>query len=242
MKRVSLISALASAIILSSCMGTAPVQRPAMPLYNGPVSADALASRIAFSSIPGLRAEIQATIWQGGERTGPLKGALLMRPSGEMRVVLYNTFGSTVLDIVQAGGRLEAYMPAKDSMYVGEAPSIMPPEGSEMVLASGEDGHYMYAMLGGRLVREYAFDPASALNTSATVISGGRPVMEARFTEHFPGHGGTLPRRAVILYDTVFRLELTIHQPEAGPVPLSLFPLGRSASRVYDLSSRVSAE
>jgi len=241
MQRALLVIAFISTLMTASCMGTMTVKRPLAPVYNGPVSAEALTGRIAFSGIPGLRAEIEARLWQGGRSVGSFKGALVMRPPDDMRVVLYNSFGTTVMDMVRTGGRLEAYVPSKDALYVGDAPSILPPEGSEMVLTSQEGAHYLYAMLGGSAVREYVFDKRSALNARATVINEGGPLMEAEFAQYlFDGkvaHNINIPGKVVLIYGRAFRLEFTIEDPEAGEVPGRLIPIGRTATSVYDLNS-----
>lgn len=227
-------------------MGTMAVKDPLAPVYNGPVSADALTDRIAFSGIPGLRAEIDARLWQGDRSVGSFKGALVMRPPDDMRVVLYNSFGTTVMDMVRSGGRLEAYVPSKDTMYVGDAPSILPPDGAEMVLVSKEGAHYLYAMLGGSAVREYAFDSRSALNTRALVISHGSPLMEAEFARYsFEGnraHNINIPGRVALSYGRGFRLEFTIEEPETGEVPERLISPKRTASTIYDINSFEAAE
>jgi len=250
MQRASVINTQFLAMIISltmvSCMGTTLVKRPLGPVYNGPVSAEALTARIAFSGVPGLRAGINARLWQGGRSVGAFKGALVMRPPDDMRVVLYNTFGTTVMDIVRADGRLEAYLPSKDALYLGDAPSMMPPAGAEMVLETGDGVHQLYAVLEGSAVRRYYFDSRSALNTRATIISQGAPLMDAEFGEYpflnSPGHGSYIPGTVVLSYGRGFRLEFSIEDPETGEVPRRLIPLGRDAANIYDISALEAAE
>ena len=233
-------------LTMASCMGTVGAKRPLGPIYNGPVSADALTGRIAFSSVPGLRAGINARLWQGNRSVGAFKGALVMRPPDDMRVVLYNSFGTTVMDIVRADGRLEAYLPSKDAMYMGDAPSMMPPAGARMVLESRDGAHYLYAMQGGSAVREYAFDKRSAMNTRARVIAQGGPFMEAEFGDYpfqnTPAHASYIPGTVVLRYGRGFRLEFSIEEPETGEVPPRLIPLGRDAANIFDISALDAAE
>ena len=134
-----MIASMLLALTTVSCRTGPEVRRPLGPAYDGPVSAEALAGRIAFSGIPGLRAEIEANLYKGKRRVGAFKGALVMRPPDDMRVVLYDSFGNSVMDLVRADGSLEILVPSKDSLYLGHAPSMMPTEGSEMSLALNEE-------------------------------------------------------------------------------------------------------
>jgi hypothetical protein len=247
MKRASLIIALALSIAALSCRAAAPVKVPLAPVYNGPVSAEALSGRIAFSGIPGLRAEIKAALWRGQKRIGVFKGALVIRPPDDMRVVLYDTFGNTVMDIVRADGSLEVLVPSKDALYLGHAPSMMPPAGSEMNLEMIEDksGQRTYELSStkeGRVLSRYEFDSRSALNTSASVKADNGWIMEARFMDHLFEREGNIPGSVVLTYGPDFRLEFAIADPETTEVSESLIPLGRSASRIYDISELEAAE
>jgi hypothetical protein len=247
MKRTCLAISLALALAALSCRATVPVIRPMAPVYNGPVSAEAFTERIAFMGIPGLRAEIKASLWKGRRRLGVFKGALVMRPPDDMRVVLYDTFGSTVMDIVRADGSLEVLVPSKDALYLGHAPSMMPREGARMALAliEGQGGEQVYELSSireGRVLRRYEFDARSALNTGASVMNDNDRPMEARFMEHLHDRDGNIPGRVELSYGPDFRLEFTITEPETSEVPGRLIPLGRRASRMYDISDLEAAE
>jgi len=220
---------------------------PPAPVYEGPVSAEALRDRIAFSGMPGMRSEVEASLWKGRKRVGAFKGAIVMRPPDDMRIVLYDTFGNTVMDIVRANGSLEVLVPSKNTLYLGHAPSMMPAADSGMTMSiveemDGEKAYELSSMKEGRAEKRYRFDARSALNTGASVMGDDGKLIEARFTDYLPGRVGNIPGRVVIAYGKGLRIELTIKDPELSEVPSRLIPLGRTASRIYDISELEAAE
>lgn len=247
MNRATLIIALALGLATLSCRATVPAKRPLAPVYNGPVSAEALADRIAFSGISGLRAEIMASFYSGRKHVGTFKGAMVMRPPDDMRVVLYDNFGNTVMDMVRADGSLEILVPSKDTIYLGQAPSMMPQEGStlEVSLIENENGRSEYLLTAGKQghgTRQYQFDARTALNIAASVRADNGWLMEARFMDHLYEREGNIPGSVVLSYGPDFRLEFNIKDLEASEIPARLIPLGRTASNVYELSELEEAE
>lgn len=210
MNTLRLAALIVIATLLASCMASSPV-RPMAPIYNGPVSEDALRGRIAFSGLSGLSAEIRADLLRDGEKAGSFKGALVMRPPDDMRVVLYNTFGTTVIDILRTGDSIKAYVPSERKLYVGAAASFLPPAGSEFRLEGpAEDAlYYLYALQDGHAVREYAFDARSVLNSRATIIQQGNAFMWAEFE----GYEGTVPMRIKMFYGSL-GLDIDLVEPE----------------------------
>ena len=218
------------ALLISACAARGPLRPPA-PDYLGPLTAGALTERIAFSNIPGMRSEVKATIYRGQKKLRTLSGALIMRMPDDMRIVLYDPFGNTAVDIVISKGMLEAYVPSEGSIYTGPAPSLMPPVGSEFRLTTGKKRHLLQAIVQGRIAREYAFDAQTALNTGVRIREQGMPAYKADFR----GHYGTLPGAMTLSYADTFRLDLVMKDAEvvvqADELADRLFPLGREAAR-----------
>lgn len=239
-----------AALLVASCMGTAPVRPPLheMPAYDGPVSPEALAGRLAFSAleqVPGMSAEVRASIYRSGKKKGNFGGVIGIRQPDDIKLILQGAMGGTVLDMVRSDGTMEAYLPSKDTLYVGSAPSLMPPPGSALMLTMVEHdegaGEYeLTASIGGRVVRSYSFDARSALNTRATVYERGRPHMMAAFSGYAAIVNSTLPlpQEISIEHAAGFRVEFIIKDPETGrAIPDKFFRLGRAAAKVHDLDA-----
>lgn len=241
-----LLSAVAVCLLLASCALFGP-RRPEAPPYTGPVSVEALSNRMAFSGVDGLRAEIRARVYQGDKKVGSFSGSFVFRAPDDMRVVLYNAFGTTVMDIVKAAGSIEAYVPSEDAMYIGPALSLMPSGGTVMRLEQVEEAYRLVASGGQGNLRMYDFDLRSAVHSSSVVISNeGIPAIRAEFYDYnaWESDGAaskipaTVPGGVSIDYGGSLRLMMTLKEPDTSrPVPDRLFPLGRSAAHYYDIRS-----
>ena len=231
---------------LASCAIFGP-RRIEMPAYTGLVSVEALSNRIAFSGVEGLRSEIRASVYQGGKKAGTFSGSFVFRAPDDMRIVLYNTFGTTIMDIVKANGTIEAYMPSEDAMYIGPAPSLMPPEGSVIRLERLESAYRLIASYDGADLRMYDFDLRSAVHSVAMVPPlDDAPAMRAEFYDYTPNLPdndsvkipSSVPGTIVLNYGDTLKLVMTLKDPDISrPVPERLFPLGRSAAKYYDIRS-----
>ena len=218
------------ALLLSACAKKAAIRPPA-PDYTGAVTAEAMAERIAFSNIAGMRSEVKATIYKGQEKLRTLKGALIMRMPDDMRIVLYDPFGNTAVDIVISQGILEAYVPSESTMYTGPIPSLMPPAGAEFRLKSDNKRHLLQAVIDDKVVREYSFDARTALNSRVRVREQGMPAYRADLRGHF----GTLPGAMTLSYADTLKLDLVMKDAEvvaqADELSDRLCPLVREAAR-----------
>ena len=90
---------------LTACAPKAAFKHEA-PIYNGPVTTEVLASRIAFINVPGLRAEIKARLEHQGRKTATVQGVMVARPPQGLRLLVFGPLGMTMMDALYYNGAI----------------------------------------------------------------------------------------------------------------------------------------
>ena len=222
---------------LSSCAPRSV--RPAAELspYEGPVTVEVLKDFVVFKKTRTLRSELDVKVISANGRTGRLSGVLLYEYPHNVRLRLYDPFGTTVVDAVHAEGLLQLYLPLKRYLYEEATPVVDGGLSYSMEENEEEDEYALnvFARAGGSrvILARHVFDHRTLRQKSVYVYRRGENFLRIVLAES----SGELPLAARLDLYGGYSMELRLIDPEPGAdLPLEAFwPITHDGKRVLPL-------
>jgi outer membrane lipoprotein-sorting protein len=202
-------------LAVSGCVKRQTVAPP-VPLspYKGPVNADVLKEHRVFQGIATLRAEVKTKVFKYDKKQGTFKGLFAYRAPNDVRLKLLSPMGLTAMEMIITSGKMQMYVPHRDTLYEGPAPRLAMPPDAVYGMAEEEGAYVLYAFRPHSNVMEmigkYSFQPDTLANTGVTIYRDGSSYLGVMLSEY----SGKIPTVIRLSFFNGYVMELELQEPE----------------------------
>lgn len=190
-------------MLLVSCAKPAikPVTPPMAKPAEGAVTIETLRDSLFLKEITSIKSEVSVQASKNGETLGTFSGILAYKAPDAVNLRLFGPLSLTVADLVMNEKLLQVYIPLRNTLYEGEAPSLSEFKTRKDLLYAVEElknGYVLYMLkesnpddmpksMEVELIGRYAFsNKTSPVNTGATLYRNKKQSLDISF-EDFTG-------------------------------------------------------